>query len=137
MTHYARLRPRLSRLTLPLLWLAVICAVTSFFSVYELGDWVRYSLWTTAVVAAAILWLIPAMKFAGTFVDVKSTGLVISNGISSRRRREIAWTEIASVNYSAMRGVVVVTKDETEYLLRGYANQKLITAQLQTLLRGK
>jgi len=137
MTHYARLRPRLSRLTLPLVWLGAICAVTSFFSVYDLGDLVRYTLWATAAVAAAILWLLPALKFGGTFVDVNSTGLVISNGITSRRRREIAWTEIASINYSAMRGIVVVTKDETEYLLRGYANQKLITAQLQTLLRGK
>lgn len=137
MTHFARLRPRLSRLTIPLISLALISAATSFFSVYELDAWAFYTLWVTAAVAALLAWVLPSLKFLATFVDVKSAGLLVSNGFGSSRRVEISWSEISSVNASAMRGIVISLKDETELVLRGYANQKAIVAELQSLLRGK
>lgn len=137
MTHFARIRPRLTRLTFPLIALAVISGVTSFLSVYEMSDWLKYTLWVSAAVAAVILWLVPALKFAGTFVDVKSSGLTISSGFGSARRRELTWAEIASISYSPMRGIVIAVKEESELILRGYSNQKAIVAELQTLLRGK
>ncbi|MEY4451364.1 MAG: hypothetical protein RLZZ380_485 [Actinomycetota bacterium] len=137
MNHYARLRPRLSRLTFPLIWLALISGVTSFFSVYELADWLRYTIWASGAVTALVLWLIPSLKFSATFVDVKSSGLFVSRGFGSSRRREIAWTEIAAINHSTMRGIVITTKDDSELFLRGYANQKAIVAELVALLHGK
>ena len=137
MTHFARLRPRLSRLTIPLISLALISAATSFFSVYELDAWAFYTLWVCAAVAALLAWVLPSLKFLATFVDVKSAGLLVSNGFGSSRRVEISWSEISSVNASAMRGIVISLKDETELVLRGYANQKAIVAELQSLLRGK
>jgi hypothetical protein len=137
MTHFARIRPRLTSLTFPLIALAVISGVTSFFSVYNLSDWLKYTLWASAGVAAGILWLAPALKFVGTFVDVKSSGLTISSGLGAARRRELTWPEIASISYSPMRGIVIAVKEESELILRGYSNQKAIGAELQTLLRGK
>lgn len=137
MTNIARLRPRLTRLTLPLVWLALISAATSFLSVYDLPDWQRYAIWAAAAVLAIILWLIPSLKFSGTFVDVKSSGLLICTGLGSSRRRELRWAEIASISYSPMRGILIAVKDEPELILRGYSNQKAIVAELQLLLKGK
>lgn len=137
MTHFARLRPRLTRLTIPILALALISAATSFFSVYELDTWAFYTLWISAGLAALIAWVIPSLKFVATFVDVTSNGLTVSAGFGANRRQEIAWTEIKSVSASAMRGIVIGLDDESELVLRGYANQKAIAAELQALLRGK
>jgi hypothetical protein len=137
MTNLARLRPRLARLTLPLVWLALISGVTSFLSVYDLPDWQRYAIWATAAVLAIIFWLVPALKFSGTFIVVKSSGLLICNGLGSARRRELSWAEITSISYSPMRGILIAVKDEPELILRGYSSQKAIVAELQLLLRGK
>ena len=137
MSTFARLRPRLARLTLPLVWLTLISAATSFLSVYDLTDWQRYAIWAAAAVLAIILWLVPSLKFSGTFVDVKSSGMLIRTGLGSSRRRELSWAEIASISYSPMRGILIAVKDEPELILRGYSNQKAIVAELQLLLKGK
>lgn len=137
MTHYVRLRPRLSRLAFPLVWLALLSGATSFLSSYELSDWLRYTIWATIAVASIILWLIPSIRFSATFVDVKSSGLFISRGFGSSRRHEIAWSEIVSVNYSALRGILINVKEDSEIALRGYGNQKAIVAELNSLVHGK
>ena len=137
MSNIARLRPRLVRLTLPLVWLALISAATSFLTIYDLADWLHYAIWASAAILAIILWLVPSLKFSGTFVDVKSSGLLICTGLGSSRRRELSWAEITSISYSPMRGILIAVKDESEVILRGYSNQKAIVAQLQLLLRGK
>lgn len=137
MSNFARIRPRLARLALPLIWLTLISAATSLLSVYELADWQRYSIWATASVLAIIFWLVPALKFSGTFVDVKSSGLLICTGLGSTRRRELSWAEIASISYSPMRGILISVNDDSELILRGYSNQKAIVAELQLLLKGK
>ena len=137
MSNIARLRPRLVRLTLPLVWLALISAATSFLTIYDLADWLHYAIWASAAILAIILWLVPSLKFSGTFVDVKSSGLLICTGLGSSRRRELSWAEITSISYSPMRGILIAVKGESEVILRGYSNQKAIVAQLQLLLRGK
>ena len=137
MTHFARLRPRLTRLSVSFICLALICAAVSFFSVYQLNDWQFYTLWITAGVAAFFAWLLPSIAFSATFIDVTSDGLLIARGLGSKRRTKLAWDEIASISYSPVRGILIRGKDESEHRLRGYANQKAIAAELQALLRGK
>lgn len=77
------------------------------------------------------------MKYAATFVDVKSTGLVISRGFGSSRRIELAWSEISNITASALRGIVISTKENDELVLRGYSNQKAIVLQINALIAGK
>ena len=137
MTHFARLRPRLTRLTVSFVLLALICAVVSFCSVYELSTWQFYTLWITAGVAALFSWLLPALAFSATFVDVTSKGLVISRGMGSAKRSELAWSEITSISYSPVRGILITGNDESQNYIRGYAGQKAIAGELQSLLRGK
>jgi hypothetical protein len=117
--------------------LALISAAVSFFSVYELSDWQFYTLWITAGVAAFFSWLMPALAFSAKFVDVTSKGIVISRGLGSKNRSELNWDEIASINYSAVRGIQINGKDESEHIVRGYPAQKAIAAELQALLRRK
>ena len=137
MTHFARLRPRLSRLSVSFVCLALISAAVSFFSVYELNDWQFYTLWITAGVAAFFSWLLPALAFSGRFVDVTSKGVLISRGLGAKNRTELSWDEIASISYSPVRGILITGKDESEQYVRGYPSQKAIAAELQALLRRK
>jgi hypothetical protein len=137
MTHLIRLRPRLTALTLPLISLTGISAVVSFLSVFELGEWAFYTLWITAGITAIILWLVPAAKFASTFIDVKTDGLFISTGFGSTRRHKLSWSEIATITSSPMRGITITTTDDEELVLRGYAQQKAIVAELTSLHKRK
>lgn len=127
----------MTTLTLPIISIAVISAAVSFLSVFELGEWAFYTMWVTAGVAAIISWLLPALKFASTFIDVKSDSLLIATGFGSARRHKLSWTEIASITSSPMRGITITTTSDEEFVLRGYAQQKAIVAELQSLHRRK
>lgn len=137
MVHYARLRPRLSKLTFAWIWLGLVSAGVSFASTYQLVPWQKYTVWSVAAVLAVFLWLLPSLKFAATFVDVTSTGVLISKGFGSARRIELNWAQIASVTVSPIKGILIRTKDEAEHGLRGYSSQKAIAVELQSLLGGK
>ena len=137
MSHLTRLRPRLTTLTLPIISIAVISAGVSFLSVFELGEWAFYTMWITAGVAATISWLLPALKFASTFIDVKSDSLLLATGFGSSRRHKLSWAEIASITSSPMRGITITTISDEEFVLRGYAQQKAIVAELQSLHKRK
>jgi hypothetical protein len=137
MTHLVRLRPRLTALTLPIILLAAISAVVSFLSVFELGEWAFYTLWITAAVAIIFVWALPAITFASTFIDVKADGLFISTGLGASRRHKMSWSEIASITSSPMRGITITTVSDEEFVLRGYAQQKAIVAELTSLHKRK
>jgi hypothetical protein len=137
MTLLVRLRPRLTALTLPVISLAAISLAVSFLSVFELGEWAFYTLWVTAAVTAFIVWLLPAAKFASTFIDVKTDGLFIATGLGSSRRHKLSWSEITSITSSPMRGITISTTSEEELVLRGYAQQKAIVAELNSLHKRK
>jgi hypothetical protein len=137
MTNFARLRPRLTRLTVSFVSLALISAAVSFISVYELSTWQFYTLWITAGVAAFFSWLLPALAFSASFVDVTSEGVVVSRGLGSSKRSELAWADIKSISYSPVRGILITGNDESASYIRGYAGQKAIACELQSLLRGK
>ena len=127
----------MTALTLPIISLTLISAVVSFLSVFELGEWAFYTLWITGGITAIILWLVPAAKFASTFIDVKTDGLFISTGFGSTRRHKLSWSEIATITSSPMRGITITSTDDEEFVLRGYAQQKAIVAELTSLHRRK
>ena len=115
----------------------MVSAGVSFASTYQLASWQKYTVWSVAAVLAVFLWLLPSLKFAATFVDVTSTGVLISKGFGSARRIELNWAQIASVTVSPIKGILIRTKDEAEHGLRGYSSQKAIAVELQSLLGGK
>lgn len=137
MVHYVRLRPRLNKLTLPFIWLGLISAGVSFSSTYQLEAWIRYTIYGTAFIATLILWGIPSLRYAANFIDVNSTGLLVRMGFGSTRMVELAFSEIAEVRNSALKGITIRTKDDREFVLRGYANQKGIVAELSRIVLGK
>lgn len=137
MFHYARFRPRITKLTLPWVWLAISCAGISFASTYKLSDWLAYTVWSTAAVVIFILFVLPALKFAATYFDVHSGGLSLRLGLGSSKRIELSWSMISVITSSPLKGIIIRTKEENEYILRGYANQKAIVAELNGILGGK
>ncbi|MEN9753319.1 MAG: hypothetical protein RL670_1010 [Actinomycetota bacterium] len=137
MTHYARFRPRLTKLTLAWLWLGLIAAGISFVSTYKMDAWLNTTVWVTGAVLTLIMFVWPALKFAATYLDIFSTGLTLRLGPGSGKRVELAWASIASVTASPIKGIIVRTKEENEYVLRGYANQRVIVAEINTQLEGK
>jgi len=135
--HYARFRPRIVKLTFPWVWLGLTCAGISFASTYKLSDWLLYTIWVTAAVLIFILFVFPSLKFAATYFDVHSGGLSLRLGLGASKRIELDWATISSITASPLKGIIVRTKEENEYALRGYANQKAIVAELNALLRRK
>lgn len=135
--HYARFRPRIVKLTFPWVWLGLTCAGISFASTYKLSDWLLYTIWVTAAVLIFILFAFPSLKFAATYFDVHSGGLSLRLGLGASKRIELDWATISSITASPLKGIIVRTKEENEYALRGYANQKAIVAELNALLRRK
>ena len=137
MAFYARFRPRLTKLTFAWLWLGLTAAALSFLSTYKLDLWLKYTTWATAAVLVLILFVLPALRYSATYFDVHSTGLSIRLGLGSAKRIELEWASIASVTASALKGISIRTKEENEYFLRGFANQKAIVAELNALRGGK
>ena len=135
--HYARFRPRLTKLTLAWVWLGLTCAGVSFASTYEISDWWKYTVWATAAVLIFILFALPTLRFAANYLDIHSGGLSLRLGLGSSKRIELDWSVIASATASPLKGIILRTKDENEYVLRGYANQKAIVAELNSLLGRK
>lgn len=137
MQHFARFRPRLTKLTFAWIWLGLTCAGISYASTYELSDWLKYTVWATAAVLICILFAFPALSFAANYLDIHSGGLSLRLGLGSSKRIELDWSVIASVSASPLKGIIVRTKEENEYVLRGYANQKAIVAELNSVLGRK
>ena len=137
MILYARLRPRLTKLTLPIIWLALISAGVSFASTYALEDWLRYTVYAVAGVLAIVLWGLPSLRFAANFIDVRADSITLRTGFGSKRKTELSLGAIAEIRSSSMQGIVIRTKDEREFTMRGYANQKAIVAELNRMILGK
>lgn len=137
MLHYARFRPRLTKLALPWVWLGLAAAGLSFTGTYELSPWLLYITWVTATVLIVILFVVPALSFAATYLDVHSGGVTLRLGLGSSRRIELDWSSISTIAASPLKGIIIRTREENEYNLRGYANQKAIVAELNTLRGGK
>ncbi len=137
MIHLARLRPRLTKLTFAWIWLGLASAAVSFASTYKLGQWITTTIWVTAAVLVALLFLLPALRYAATYVDVHSTGLALRLGLGRARRIELSWGEIATITASPLKGIVIRTNDDREFVLRGYSAQREIVAEMNSLLGGK
>ena len=118
-------------------WLGLTCSGISFASTFKLGDWLNYTIWVTAAVLIFILFLLPALRYSSTYFDVHSGGLSLRLGLGSAKRVELDWASISSVSATTLKGVSIRTREENEYFLRGYANQKAIVAELNRLRGGK
>jgi hypothetical protein len=58
-------------------------------------------------------------------------------GLGLSKRIELDWSTISSLTASPLKGIVIRTREENEYILRGYANQKAIVSELNALLGRK
>ena len=137
MAHFARFRPRLTKLTLPWIWLGLISAALSFAATYKMDSWLTYTIWVVAGVLVIFLFLIPTLRYSAMYFDAHSAGLSLRLGLGSSRRVELAWSEVLSVTSSPIKGINVKTKDEREFVLKGYSNQRAIVAEINSLLGRK
>lgn len=137
MLHYARFRPRLTKLAFPWVWLGLTIAGLSFAGTYELSDWLLYTVWVTAAILLVFLFVLPSLQFAATYLDVHSGGLSLRMGLGLSKRIELDWSTISSLTASPLKGIVIRTREENEYILRGYANQKAIVSELNALIGRK
>ena len=137
MAHFARFRPRLTKLTIAWVWLGLVSAGLSFAATYKLDTWLTYTVWSFGAVLILFLFLIPALRYSATYFDVHSDGLSLRLGLGASKRIELGWSDLASVSSSALKGISVKTKDDREFTLRGYSNQKAIVAELNSMLGRK
>jgi hypothetical protein len=137
MIHYARFRPRLTKLTLAWVWLGLVSAGLSIASTYKMDVWLSSTIWVTGGVLVLALFVWPSLRYYAHYLDVLSTGLNFRLGLGAAKRVELAWVSIASVTASPIKGIVVRTKEENEYILRGYSNQRAIVAEINAQLGRK
>lgn len=137
MIHYARFRPRLTRLTLAWIWLGLTSAGLSFASTYKMDVWLTTTIWVGGGVLVSILFVWPAVRYSAHYLDVLSGGITIRLGLGGNKRIELGWTSIASVTASPIKGIIITTREENEYVLRGYANQRAIVGEINAMRGGK
>jgi len=137
MTEYRlyRLRPRLTRLWLPTMVLFVASAILTFFGDKQLLEWETNAMYIGVALGLALFWLIPSLKYLGTFVDVTSLGIRARRGIFGGKTREVSFTDIEEVVYSRTRGVVVRVRDQEDLDIRGLSTPKAVADELSRLAK--
>ena len=137
MNHYARLRPKLSRLLLAFLVLGVSSATLSFFSTYQLLAWQKYTVWALVAVVALVGWLMPILRYSATYFDIYEDRIEVSFRLGSKAKRTVLLSQITSVSYSPVKGVMIGAIDGDDLNIRGYAYSKAIVRELQKMLGAK
>ena len=123
------------RLWWSFLALAAVGAVYGFFFGKQLEPDFSALLHAGLGVAAVALWLIPSLRYLGTFVDVFDEQLVTRYGIFGMKTRTILASEIEGVSVSAIRGVTIKVRDQESLSLKGYAKPKEIAAAIGALAK--
>lgn len=123
------------RLWWSFLALAAVGAVYGFFFGKQLEPDFSAILHAGLGVAFVTLWLIPSLRYLGTFVDVFEDQIVTRNGIFGMKTRTILTSEIEGVSVSALKGVTVKVRDQEPLSLKGYAKPKEIAATIGALAK--
>lgn len=123
------------RLWWSFLALAAVGAVYGFFFGKQLEPDFSALLHAGLGVAVVALWLIPSLRYLGTFVDVFDEQLVTRNGIFGMKTRTILASEIEGVSVSAIRGVTIKVRDQESLSLKGYAKPKEIATAIGALAK--
>jgi membrane protein YdbS with pleckstrin-like domain len=134
MQKLQRLRPRLSRLWLPTLVLALCAAVHGFFIGKQLEPDFSATLYIALGLAMFFFWLLPTLAYLGTFVDLFEDQLVARKGIFGVKRA-VPFVDIESISGSVSKGVVINVKVEKPLVLKGYPKPKAIAADLIALAK--
>lgn len=125
----------MARLWWSFLALAALGAVYGFFFGKQLEPDFSALLHAGLGVAVVAFWLIPSLRYLGTFVDVFDEQLVTRNGIFGMKTRTILSSEIEGVSVSAIRGVTIKVRDQEPLSLKGYAKPKEIAATIGALAK--
>ena len=125
----------MARLWWSFLALAAVGAVYGFFFGKQLEPDFSALLHAGLGVAVVAFWLIPSLRYLGTFVDVFDERLVTRNGIFGMKTRTILSSEIEGVSVSTIRGVTIKVRDQEPLSLKGYAKPKEIAATIGALAK--
>ncbi len=85
----ARLRPHARSLVLPSLALIVIAGGATYFAVTFDELWMRVATLVGGLVLAALLWLLPLLRWLSTQYVVTTRRVVLSRGLLVRTRSEV------------------------------------------------
>ena len=137
MTEYRlyRLRPRLSRLTLPTGVLFAVSAILAFFGDKQLLEWETNAMYIGCTLSLLLFWLIPTLKYLGTYVDVTNLGVRARRGIFGTKSREVSFTDVLEVVYSRTRGVVLRISEAEDFDLKGLSTPKAVADELSRLAK--
>ncbi len=122
-----------------MLWLAqlVLFAVVfglSFMSGRVLDEWLSITINAAAGVLIAFFWLLPIIRYATTFVDITSTRIISRGGLFARVRRELSWSQVAGIEYSRTKGIVILAGDEPPLILTRMPRAKALAEELRATL---
>ena len=133
----ARLRGSSLRLALPVLFLAALAAAVTFLVPrFNLG-WQLNTLYAVAGILAVFLWLIPALRFFGSSVEVTTVRLSIRSGVAGRIRQSVALEDIKGLERSGRVITLQLRGLEPELKLPAMARAKVAAAELERLIGRK
>jgi membrane protein YdbS with pleckstrin-like domain len=130
----ARIRPRVIRLFLPFLFLAISCFAVSFYNGRLPEQWMDIALYSVAGAIAVILWLIPVLRYLSSYVDVFTTRVLYRAGLMGQRRVEANFSQVTDVRLGDGRRIQLTLNGGEIIELPALPKAKKLVAEIQALV---
>jgi membrane protein YdbS with pleckstrin-like domain len=130
----ARIRPRVIRLFVPFLVLAIACFAVSFYNGRLPEQWMTIALYSVAGAAAFIFWLIPVLRYLSSYVDVFTTRVLYRTGLMGQRRSEANFGLVKDVRLGNGRRIQLTLADGEIVELPALPKAKKLVAEIQALV---
>lgn len=129
----ARLRPRSGKLFFPMLLLFAVSFALSFLYGRLTEQWQIMTMWSVAGLLVLLFWLIPVLRWAGTFLEVTTTKVIYRAGIFGSNRIEIPLSQITNVELTRRRTFTITAQGMEPTVISGIGKHKLVATEIDRL----
>lgn len=133
----ARLRPRASKLFLPMVALFLAAFLLSFFAGRLSEQWQDIALWVTAGAIALILWLIPLLRYLSSYTEITNVRVLSRSGLMGQHRDEAKLSQVNKVELTRGRTITLHLNGEEPMVLTGVPKHKMVAAEIEALTATK
>lgn len=133
----ARLRPRASKLFLPMIALFLAAFLLSFFSGRLNEQWQNIALWAITGAIALILWLIPLLRYLSSYTEITNVRVLSRSGLMGQHRDEARLSQVNKVELTRGRTITLHLNGEEPMVLAGVPKHKMVAAEIEALTASK
>lgn len=129
----ARLRPRGGKLFFPMVLLFAVSFALSFLYGRFVEQWQVIAMWSVAGALVILFWLIPVLRWAGTFLEVTTTRVIYRAGIFGSNRIEIPLAQITNVELTPRRTFTIIANGMEPTVIAGIGKHKIVATEIDRL----